>query len=202
MSTVAAIVLAAGRGLRFGAADHDSKILQTIDGTPFVRRVTLTALASAARPVVVVTGHAAASVADVLQDLPIRTVHNPAYRSGMAGSLKTGLAALPQSVDGMLVLLADMPLVVPATLDALIAAFAGAPHAPDAVVPCHAGRRGNPILLGRRMFDGLATLDGDTGARQLLADAGRDVLVHPVDDPAVLLDIDTPDMLRALRSRA
>ena len=192
---VAAIVLAAGRALRFGAGPGDSKVLAPFDGTPMVRRVAETALASMAGPVLVVTGHAGAAVATALEGLAVRLVANPDWASGMASSLAIGLRLLPTDAAGTLVLLADMPLVRAATLDRLIEAFE---DGADAVVPHHRGQPGNPVLIGRSLFGDLALARGDEGARKLLARGDRRVIVVDVDDPGVTIDVDTRDALDAL----
>ena len=197
MIEVGAIVLAAGRATRFGAAPDDSKVVAILDGKPLVRHVVDAALASRARPLVVVTGQAARRVAHALEGAaPLVVVHNRDFALGMAGSLRAGLAALPPAVDGALVLLADMPRVSPRTLDTLIEAFAH--ERPDAVVPSHDGRRGNPVLLGRTLFPAVEALQGDEGARRLLAGAACHLCV--VDDPGVLTDIDDPAALARARA--
>ncbi len=109
------------------------------------------ALASRARPVVVVTGHAREAVEAALAGLPVLFVDNAEFATGVASSLKAGVAALPGEVAGALVLLGDMPAVEAATLDRLIDAFAARPLA-LAAAPVHAGRRGNPVLLSRALL--------------------------------------------------
>ena len=198
MRRVAALVMAAGRGTRFGAGPDDSKVLALLEGRPLVRGVAEIALASRAATVLVVAGQAAARVEAALAGLTVHLVHNADYASGMAGSVKVGVAALPADIDGVLVLLGDMPRVAVATLEALIAAFEDAPAPPDAVVPIHEGQRGNPVLLGRALFGEVTTLEGDAGARKLLA--GRVVVECEVRDPGVLVDVDTRDALDAVAS--
>lgn len=198
MGEIGAIILAAGRASRFGAGADDSKVLARLDGKPLVRHVAEAALASRARPVVVVIGHAGAGVRAALDGLDATIVDNPHAASGMAGSLKAGVAALPADCAGALILLADMPRVRARTLDALIAAYAAGDRRPDAVAPVFAGRRGNPVLLGRALFGAVAGLEGDVGGRALLAQA--DVREIEVDDPGVSIDIDTRAALRAAGS--
>ncbi len=197
MSRVAAIVLAAGTASRFRAVDPSiaTKLVASIDGVPMVRRVVEAALASRARPVVVVTGHAGAEVREALEGLSAGFVANPDYATGMASSLAAGLSALPTGVDGALVLLGDMPGVTAPLLDRLIEAHRADPDR-DAVVPMHAGRRGNPVLLGRVLFGAAMELHGDEGARRLLVRA--QVLEVDVTDRAVLVDVDDPATLALL----
>jgi molybdenum cofactor cytidylyltransferase len=112
----------------------------------------------------------------------------------MAGSLKAGLAAAADA-DGVVVLLGDMPGVTAGLVDAMIGAFEQAPSS-LAVIPVRKGRRGNPVLLARALFPRLQTLSGDTGARRLLAEA-EGVVELPVDDDAILADVDAPADLAA-----
>jgi len=156
------------------------------------------ALASKATDVVVVTGHQADDVRKALQGLNVRFAHNPDYAEGLAGSVKAGIAAVPDSADGALVCLGDMPLISSELINRLIDTFA-----PDngnlIVVPVSDGRRGNPVLWSRRFFAELMTLDGDIGARHLIAKHGEAVAEVPVEGQAAFLDIDTPQALESAR---
>ena len=111
MPDIAAIILAAGRSLRFRAEGgrEISKLVASLDGKPLVRHVAEAALASRARPVVVVTGHAQEVVEAALAGLPVVFANNAGFAAGLASSLKVGVAALPSGVAGALVLLGDMP---------------------------------------------------------------------------------------------
>jgi molybdenum cofactor cytidylyltransferase len=201
MADIGAIILAAGRSQRFRAEGgrEISKLVASLDGKPLVRHAAEAALASRARPVVVVTGHAREAVEAALAGLPVVLANNAGFAAGLASSLKVGVAALPSGVAGALVLLGDMPEVETTTLDRLIDAFALRPEA-LAATPIRAGRRGNPALLSRALFGALARLDGDEGARRLLAEADPVRIVDvAVDGDGVTLDIDTPDDLAAAR---
>ncbi len=192
---IAALVLAAGRGTRMGGPN---KLLAEMRGKPIVRHAVEAALASRARPVVVVTGHEGERVAAALQGLDIQTVHNPDFAEGLASSLKAGLAALPNDTDAVVVALGDMPEVTGALIDKLARAIDPARGALIAV-PIRDGRRGNPVVWSRRYFDDLARLEGDVGARHLIAQHGEAVAEVPVEDEAAFLDIDTPAALAAAR---
>ena len=157
------------------------------------------ALASSARPVIAVTGHARIAVEAALARLPLQFVHHARFASGLASSLRTGLAALPEDVEGAVVLLGDMPAVSARLIDRLIEAFQGQPHA-LAAAPRVNGRRGNPILLARGLFSAAAGLEGDIGARPLLDSLPSDRLVEiHADGFDASLDVDTPAALEAAR---
>jgi molybdenum cofactor cytidylyltransferase len=194
MPRVAAIVLAAGRSTRMGP---ENKLLADLGGKPMVRHVVEVALASAARPVLVVTGHQAAEVGDALAGLDVTLVANPDYATGLASSLKAGIRAVPPDCDGALILLGDMPRVAPEQIDRLIAALAAEPEC--IVVPVHAGQRGNPVLWPRRYYAELLQLAGDAGARRLLAVHLEAIREIAIDDEAILSDIDTPEALARMR---
>ncbi len=194
---VAAIVLAAGRGARFDATQ--SKLLADFGGRPLVRRAVEAALGSRASKTIVVTGQARDEIETALAGLPLVFAHNPDFASGMASSLRVGLANAADSA-GALALLADMPGVASPMLDQLIEAFNRAPDR-AAVAPVYRGRRGNPVLLARRLFPLLASLRGDEGARRLLGST-EGVLEIAVDEKSVLSNIDTrEDLERALGGR-
>jgi molybdenum cofactor cytidylyltransferase len=201
-SNVGAIVLAAGASSRFRAAGGSdaTKLAAKLDGKPIVRRVAVAALAAKARPIVVVTGYAPDSVEAALTDLDIGMVFNPEFATGLASSLRAGLAAMPPGVMGALVLLGDMPWIEPRLVDALIDAFLAHRDA-LAVVPVREGRRGNPVLLGRGLFEAAMRLKGDEGARRLIGalNAGELIEVN-ASDMGVTLDIDTPNDLAAAQS--
>lgn len=193
---IAAIVLAAGRSTRMGGPN---KLLAEISGRPLVRIAVDEALASRASPVVVVTGHQRERVEAALQGAKIKTIHNPDYAGGLSTSLRAGLNALPAEVDGVVVLLADMPQVDTEMIDRLIAAFDPGKGA-LAVVPTIEGKRGNPVLWSRRFFPDLMALEGDVGARHLIGKYAEAVVEMPVTGKGALADVDTPDALTAIRS--
>jgi molybdenum cofactor cytidylyltransferase len=196
MVEVAALILAAGRATRFGAGEADSKLTALLEGKALVRHVVEAALASHARPVIVGTGHARAGVEAALSGLGVQLVHNPDFAKGMSTSLKAGLASLPASSKGALVMLGDMPRVTAAVVDQLIDCFER--ENAQAVVPVFGSARGNPVLIGRALFGVLAVLSGDQGARRVLEAAGTRVAECAVTDASVLADVDTREALADL----
>jgi molybdenum cofactor cytidylyltransferase len=194
VARVAAIVLAAGRSTRMGA---QNKLLADLAGAPMVRRVVEAALASKARPVLVVTGHQAAEVGAAVSGLDVMAVANPDYATGLASSLKAGIRAVPNACDGALVLLGDMPGIAPEHLDRLIDAFAAAPE--SIVVPVHQGRQGNPVLWPRRHFPEIMQLEGDAGAKRLIRAHQEHVREVGLATTGIFADVDTPEALQKLR---
>ncbi len=169
-----------------------------IDGKKLVRIVAEQALASRATDVIVVTGHQADLVEQALAGLKVKFVRNPDFAGGLASSVKAGIAAVPENADGAVICLGDMPLISAKLIDQLIETFA--PDRGQLIgVPVSDGRRGNPVLWSRRFFRELMTLDGDVGARHLIAKHTEAVAEVPVEGHGAFLDIDTPQALEAAR---
>jgi molybdenum cofactor cytidylyltransferase len=193
---IAAVVLAAGRSTRMGAVN---KLIAEIGGKPLVRIAAEQALASHARPVIVVTGHEREKVEAALSGLPLRFVHNSDYAEGLGTSLKAGIAAVPDDADGAIVCLGDMPQVDGALIDKLIAAFDPEKGA-LVVTPSIDGRRGNPVVWSRRFFNDLMAIQGDIGARHLIGNYAEAVVEVPVSGEGALIDVDTPESFSAVKA--
>lgn len=191
---VAGIVLAAGRSTRMGRP----KQLLPFRGRTVLECVVDNALASSLHRVVVVLGHEAENVMPLLGHRRVTTVVNPLYGEGQSSSLKAGLGALTGETDAALFLLGDQPLVTPATIDLLIAAYADSPS--PIVIPTFEGQRGNPVLFSRETFPRIEALNGDCGARVLFQEYAEEIHIVVVNTPAIHFDLDTEeDYLRLLR---
>jgi len=195
IENIAAVVLAAGRSTRMGA----NKLIADVGGKPMVRWVAEAALESAASPVLVVTGHQQADVRIALTGLDVVFVHNLNYAQGLSTSLKAAIAAAPVSVAGALVLLGDMPQITPLHLNQLIAAFRD--RVGFVIVPVHAGKRGNPVLWPRAFFPAMLALEGDAGAKRLLAANAGCVAEVELGTDAIFLDVDTAEALARVRGK-
>jgi molybdenum cofactor cytidylyltransferase len=184
---IAAIVLAAGAARRMDSP----KQLLPLAGRPLVWHAANAACSSAAGEVIVVTGARRAEVAAAVAGLPVRLASNSRWRSGQASSLIAGLQAVSPQAAAAIFLLADQPLVAPALVDALIAAYRTGDG--SIVVPVAGAVRGNPVLFDlARWRSALLALKGDAGARTLLAAHRGQVATVPVADGAVFTDVDTP----------
>jgi molybdenum cofactor cytidylyltransferase len=134
-----------------------------------------------------------------LAGLAVQTVHNRDYATGLGSSLKTGIAAVPAQTDAAIVLLGDMPRVDAALIDGLIAAY-DPERGALAVVPSIEGQRGNPVLWSRRFFPDLTAVEGDIGARNLIARYSEAVTEVPVSGSAAATDVDTPESFAAVKA--
>jgi molybdenum cofactor cytidylyltransferase len=185
---VAALVLAAGCSRRMGS----NKLVMALAGKALVAHVADSALAAGFAEIIVVTGHQAEAVHLALAGRPVRWIHNAFYDQGMASSLKAGLSGLPSAIDALLVCLGDMPLVGAGPMQAIARAYN--PSLGHTIcVPVFHGQRGNPVLFGRQHFEEMRTLEGDRGARSLLAVHADRLCEVAMADDGVLTDVDTPD---------
>ncbi|TWI60883.1 molybdenum cofactor cytidylyltransferase [Pseudoduganella lurida] len=189
MEDITGVLLAAGRGRRFDPAGARNKLLQTLDGEAVVVHSARHLLAALPRVVAVVRPGEAALAAQLTALGCVVTVCADA-ETGMAASLVHGLRHA-QEACGWVVALGDMPRVQPATILALARAVE---EGADIAAPKYMEQRGNPVAFGRRHLPQLLALTGDAGARSIV----RHNIVNEVavDDPGILLDIDTPTDLQ------
>ena len=198
------IVLAAGRGSRFVAGSHK---LAAPFGEAGVLATTLRVAIASGMPVVVVTTPEFADLArstvasrdvvvlpEVGSEADAKGHDGPAPRLGMGHSIRAGVQARPQA-GGWLVLPGDMPLVRPATLRAVARELERHPVA----YAQHGGRRGHPVGFAAELYSELLTLGGDQGARRIIA--RYPAVGVELDDPGILVDIDTVGDLAAARRR-
>lgn len=192
---IAAIVMAAGAGSRFG---HQPKSLLQRDGEPLIaRQLRLLAEAGIER-VVVVLGHHAACIAPVLAALRTRPEHaalawvcNPSPDDGPGSSLRCGLAALPADLDGVLVLLGDQPLLEARDIRAVLTAWARRAPGIELVVPTHAGQPGHPLVFGAQARQAVQSASAAAGLRDWRRAHPRQVQPLAVDHVRCTTDIDT-----------
>ncbi|WP_431261767.1 nucleotidyltransferase family protein [Roseateles chitinivorans] len=190
----AVVVLAAGRGQRFRGEGH--KLEQVVNGDT-VLALTLRQTMASGLPMLVVTSTALAPLVrrhvasrDMLV-LPDQDRLGRPAPLGMGHSIAAGVAATGDA-PGWLILPADMPMVRSTTLAAVAQAIE---HDPIAYAQ-HRGRRGHPVGFNAELFSELASLQGDEGARRLLARYPAQAV--EVDDPGVLIDVDTVEDLERL----
>lgn len=187
------LVLAAGQSRRFGA--HGHKLMQGL-GTGTVFTATLRHAIETGYPVAVVTTAAlVASAAPLVATRDLLVLSDEEAERGMGHSIAAGVAS-QAGARGWLVLPADMPLVRPSSIVAVGQALADHPVA----YAQHRGRRGHPVGFAPELVSELIELTGDEGARRLVA--RYPALAVELDDPGVLIDVDTEADLAAARAAA
>ena len=192
--TVCTLVLAAGSASRFGSV----KQLEVFAGRTLAERAVRLAEQCSGSRSILVAGHEWPAVVAACAPLSGFVAINDRYEDGIASSVVAGVRAVQHVAGAVIVLLADQPLVTPAHLAALVAAWSGAET--EIVASSYAGTTGVPALFARGAFDRLLALRGDQGARALFDDARFEVRTVAFADAAV--DIDTPADLSALQRSA
>jgi molybdenum cofactor cytidylyltransferase len=192
---ISAILLAAGESRRMGSTN---KLALDIDGVPMVRRAAETLLAASLAELVVVLGHEAERIGSLLTGLPLRTVVNEAYPAGRMSSVHRGLETIDAACDGILIALADQPLLEPDDIARLLGAFRAAGQG-AILLPSYRGRRGNPVLLDAAHREPILAMGPAAGGARAYIDAHPERVHHcEMDNGHVVTDLDTPEDYAAL----
>ncbi len=181
---IPAIVLAAGKSRRMGSP----KALLRSGGTTLLEDA-LARIRAVPRlhGSIVVLGHHRDAI---LEAVPLEAwVYNARYEDGMTTSFQAGIRRLPDAAEGAMLFLVDHPAPEAATIGALLDAFVPG----RIVLPVFEGRRGHPVLFGRDALGEIAALPAGRGAHTVVRSRPGRVVEAPVDDPAVVADIDTPE---------
>lgn len=189
---VSAIVLAAGSSRRMGR----SKQLLPLGHSPVIRHCLDSVVASGLQDIVVVLGADHDGTAAAISGMPVRTVVNADPGSDMAGSVRLGLREAEPASTGVLICLADHPLVSTATIRKIINAHSGSPEV--IVIPVYKGRRGHPTLFPATVIQDI--FSGKTLRDVITAHAGS-VRTIDVGDEGVVLDLDTTEDYERIRER-
>jgi molybdenum cofactor cytidylyltransferase len=182
-----AIVLAAGRSRRMGT----QKLLLPYAGRTVIRHIVEQVAAASPRRLLVVVAYDRAAIERTLTGIPATIVANPDPEGDMLSSVRTGLLALPDDGQGILVVLGDQPSMRMAVIAELKKAFESGSRA--IVVPAYEGRRGHPILFSAGYRLELMTQYDDTGLRGLLQAHPDDVHEVEILDTSILADMDVPE---------
>ena len=183
------VVLAAGFGSRFKGARH--KLDEALHGSTVLGCTLRQAVASQLHVVLVTTAPFVAAATEVLATSDIVVLSLAEASRGMGHSVAAGVGERPDA-GGWLILPGDMPMVRAQTLRSVAAALERHP----VVYAQYHGRRGHPVGFGSELYSELIALTGDEGARRIVA--RYPVHGEELDDPGVLVDVDTQDDLAAL----
>jgi CTP:molybdopterin cytidylyltransferase MocA len=187
----AALILAAGRSSRMRVF----KPLVLLKGRPLIEWIVETYRAAGVERIITVVGHEAERLIPVLAELKVGWIMNPRYREEMLTSIKAGLKKLPHPLRAFFLQPGDMPLVRPETIGRLSAGFD--PESMDILRPRHRGNGGHPVLISAAGIPSIESYDGPGGLRGLIQRGVLRALDLEVDDPGILVDLDTPGDLKA-----
>jgi molybdenum cofactor cytidylyltransferase len=185
---VTAILLAAGEAKRMG----QTKQLLPWGDTTVLGQTLRNVQGSAVHDILVVSGHRAEAVEAIAKAAGVQVIHNRRYAAGeMLSSLQTAVRALPATISAVLVMLADQPMVEPATIDHLLKAYWQGRG--ELIAPVYEGQRGNPVLISRSYFAELLALPPGAAPRDLLKAHQAELYLVPVASDTILRDLDRPE---------
>lgn len=192
---IVAVILAAGASTRMGRPKMslpfgENTVIETVIGNVTASRVSHT---------VVVLGYGWTQIFRLIEHLPVEVIVNPRPERGMISSVQWALAQMNQSVEGMLFVLGDQPLIPTWVHDTMIATFAY--HPDSIVVPTYGGKRGHPALFSARFRQEILDLPTDQGLNTLLRTHPEAVREVPVDTDTVLLQMNTPEEYQQMLAR-
>jgi len=185
---ISLIVLAAGFSARFGR----NKLLEKINESTMIEHVVKSAVSSKADEVIVVLGHDASKIREVLKNFNCKFVFNEEYHAGQSSSVKVGVKTVMRYADAVIILPGDVALITPKPIDMVIEEYrkSGTPI----VVASHGGRAGHPILFDRSLFREIMGINEETMGLKAILNRYRDVIRKvEVGSEEVLIDIDTED---------
>jgi xanthine dehydrogenase accessory factor len=186
---ISAVILAAGASSRMG----EPKPLVSVAGRPMLDHVLSAVRGSRVKDIVVVLGASADRVRKSASIDGARTIVNEAYADGMSTSIRAGVRAAGPQAEAFLIVLGDEPFVTSSTIDSLLdgRGSSGA----KIFIPTYRGRRGNPVLVDRELAEEMQSITGDQGCRAIFGHHGEQILEVPVNDPGILIDLDTPEQV-------
>ena len=180
-----AVILAAGSSRRMGS----EKLLLPFGQNTLIGTVIDNVLNSSVENVMVVLGANQEKVRDAIGNLPVRFCYNKEHEKGMLSSIICGIRDLPQEAVAALIFLGDQPGIPPAVTNKVIDAYME--ELVGIVIPVHNHRRGHPLLVDMKYRKEIEQLDLEEGLRSLRHHFPDDVLEVEVDEPGILVDIDT-----------
>lgn len=187
---VAAIILAAGAGSRFGA----NKPLALWQSKPMVESVISNAECAGLSPIIVVGGYHFDKLQEAIHQLPVKIVNNTNWQSGQSSSIQAGLNEIRQDCQGVIFMMADQPQISVNLLRALIERAYNSTK--TIIGPIIDGKRSTPMYFAKKTFDQLMSLRGDTGGRNLLPNFQVEYIEWY--DQTMAIDIDVPEDFRRL----
>jgi len=182
---VCCMILAAGESRRM----KQQKLLMDYHGKSFIKTIVNKVKSSEADQTLVILGSDSEKIADQIKPYHVDTVFNPHYKEGMLSSIQCGLNSLSKSIDAVLVVLGDQPMIEVDVINELINKYRKTRA--KIIIPVYQGKRGHPVLIETMYRDEVFTLNPDKGLRELIYSHHEDIYELEVNTPSILKDIDT-----------
>ncbi|MCF8884682.1 MAG: nucleotidyltransferase family protein [Aigarchaeota archaeon] len=189
---IALILLAAGKSTRFPG----NKLLANVCGMSLIERILRTTLRSSVDVIVVVLGHEAEKLREIIEkikDNRVKIVYNLDYELGQSSSVKKGLKEVAEFVDAVMILPADVSFIKPEDIDSLIETFKITKK--DIVVASHKGKHGHPILFSKKLFKDIMMITEEKRGLKEVVEKNLEEIVEVELSPYTVIDIDTPEDL-------
>jgi len=184
---ITAILLAAGKSKRML---NENKLCKKFIGLPLICHSVKNILSSSVDELIIVLGHDQKTIRGLIKkNNKVKFVYNNKYETGMASSIKKGIANLSHKTDAFFICLGDMPLVRPDIYNKLILSL----NDHEIVVPNYKNQQGNPVLFSISMKEKIMTLSGDTGAKKILKNNKEKIINLPINDSGILKNFNTSE---------
>ena len=196
--TVGAVLLAAGSASRMG---HRPKSLLELDGVPLIRRQLIALSGAGVDEVVVVLGHYADRIEEVVKEFPVTLVRNTNPDAGQISSLRVGLQSLSVKLDAVIVALADQPFINSQDINDLMGAYKKRSEGIQVIQPTVEGKPGNPVMFSTEVRDQILAGDVNMGCRQWQSAHPDQVQAWASTNSRYRTDVDTLEDIAALAER-
>lgn len=187
MEEIWAIILAAGESKRMGSP----KMLLPFGGSTMLENVISNVRASFVNKIMVVLGSDKEQVAALIEGSSVKHCVNDNYKNSMLSSVKCGIRNLPRNLSAVLIFQGDQPLITTQTINKVIKAYQTSGK--EIIIPVFEGKRGHPLMVGKKLREEIETMESDQGLRALSARYPEEVFEIETDDPGILKDFDTYD---------
>ena len=182
---ISAILLAAGESKRMV---DENKLIKKYKSIPLIKHAVSNVLNSPIDELIIVLGYQKKSIEKIIgENKKIKFIANPNFESGIASSIKKGLDSLSKETEAFFICLGDMPNVNKEIYNQLInASFSNKDK--EIFVPYYQERQANPILFSKKMKDEIQKIEGDFGAKKIIADNEKKVFKLSTQDKGVITD--------------
>ena len=182
---ISAILLAAGESKRM---IDENKLIKKYKSIPLIKHAVSNVLNSPIDELIIVLGYQKKSIEKIIgENKKIKFIANPNFESGIASSIKKGLDSLSKEIEAFFICLGDMPNVNKEIYNQLInASFSNKDK--EIFVPYYQERQANPILFLKKMKDEIQKIEGDFGAKKIIADNEKKVFKLSTQDKGVITD--------------